>query len=295
MGLHTILIVVLLSSCIYQSTCQLSKVNVELNALLDSMWNADPNWAEPDTDIKVNLQGRVSRNQLGDVSPKTLFSSVNEAKIMKIPTFKAFVALLDNYITEVGKEEVETAAESKEVETFLSLILDTKVMQLAHKFLIKNNLAPADVKAFKQLLRDMWFTTYRRRTSGDSCGFEHVFVGESRGREVIGFHNWLAFYLEEKSGRMNYFGHHYMGRRPNKYVQRFTFDWSGKQKPVGTLLIGSTPEFEMAMYSVVFLMNMKSHATQRRWPTVAVKFGPIRASITCHKIAGNKIGTCYLG
>ena len=41
----------------------------------------------------------------------------------------------------------------------------------------------------------------------DSSGFEHVFVGESRNRaEVIGFHNWIQFYLQEKKGLVDYKG-----------------------------------------------------------------------------------------
>ena len=49
-----------------------------------------------------------------------------------------------------------------------------------------------------------------RRGNCDSSGFEHVFVGESRGspdnREVTGFHNWIQFYLEEKRGNIDYKG-----------------------------------------------------------------------------------------
>ena len=43
----------------------------------------------------------------------------------------------------------------------------------------------------------------------DSSGFEHVFVGETRRtKEVIGFHNWIQFYLQEKRGNVDYMGHH---------------------------------------------------------------------------------------
>ena len=41
----------------------------------------------------------------------------------------------------------------------------------------------------------------------DSSGFEHVFVGETRGKqEVIGFHNWIQFYLQEKAKNVDYKG-----------------------------------------------------------------------------------------
>ena len=38
----------------------------------------------------------------------------------------------------------------------------------------------------------------RRDAANDSCGFEHVFVGESDNGEISGFHNWVNFWLEEK-------------------------------------------------------------------------------------------------
>lgn len=45
-------------------------------------------------------------------------------------------------------------------------------------------------------------------TRPDSSGFEHVFVGETRGRRtVIGFHNWIQLYLQEKLGHIDYKGY----------------------------------------------------------------------------------------
>lgn len=42
----------------------------------------------------------------------------------------------------------------------------------------------------------MWFSYYRRDGGGnDSCGFEHVFVGESKGESITGFHNWIQVRL----------------------------------------------------------------------------------------------------
>lgn len=44
--------------------------------------------------------------------------------------------------------------------------------------------------------------------SEDSCGFEHVFVGETKyGKEIMGLHNWVQFYLQEKHDHVDYKGY----------------------------------------------------------------------------------------
>lgn len=44
--------------------------------------------------------------------------------------------------------------------------------------------------------------------SEDSCGFEHVFVGEAKqGKEIMGLHNWVQFYLQEKLKFVDYKGY----------------------------------------------------------------------------------------
>ena len=67
--------------------------------------------------------------------------------------------------------------------------------------------ADHDLRAFKQQLWQMWFSTYRRVVDNDSSGFEHVFVGETDHGETKGFHNWVQFWLQERNGQVNYHGH----------------------------------------------------------------------------------------
>lgn len=79
-------------------------------------------------------------------------------------------------------------------------------MKLAHKFLISKGKASPNIDDFKQDFHDMWFKLQNRVhgiKGGDSCGFEHVFVGETRKDEVIGFHNWIQFYLQEQMGNVD--------------------------------------------------------------------------------------------
>jgi poly(U)-specific endoribonuclease len=105
-----------------------------------------------------------------------------------------------------------------------------------------------------QLLFQIWFDLYRRDYGGrlDSCGFEHVFVGEVRGGEISGFHNWIRFYLEEKKGTVNYRG--YIKPKSeteseadsNDHVLTLQFSWNLVLKQLGTMFIGVSPEWEMA-------------------------------------------------
>ncbi|XP_042191617.1 poly(U)-specific endoribonuclease-C [Callorhinchus milii] len=243
------------------------EINHELSKIFNELWKADENRFEPCKDYEIAVQGKASyvshgSNNARDCASRPLFSNVNEERLRQTKTYATFIALLDNYEMSTGVAEVVTRDEVKENNRFLDAILETKVMQLTHDYLLSKNLTKADPREFKQHLYSIWFQLYSRGQGRgpDSSGFEHVFVGETkRGREIMGLHNWVQFYLQEKRKNIDYKG--FVARRnKNKpdeddHVLNLQFSWKHMVKPIGSSFIGVSPEFEFALYTICFLLS----------------------------------------
>jgi len=226
-------------------------------------------------------------------------------------------------------------------------------MQLPNADVKKHNnermiIIPPDREGFIQLLYSIWFDYYRRQrskngrsssvTGKNSCGFEHVFVGEvkpTRKREtvsvdeiesvntagnsddnrdmgtVVGFHNWIQFYLEEQKGNLDYRG---FIVRPesatrdgsgseesntasssldrntqNTRVLTLQFQWNGNQKPLSTMFVGTSPEFEMALYTMAFLVGeTNNRVTLDTVASFAGDGGLSDLNIKCFRIGGEE-------
>ena len=65
--------------------------------------------------------------------------------------------------------------------------------------------ASTNETTFKKELSQYWFYKFSRSGGPlDSCGFEHVFLGQLKATTVSGFHNWVQFYTQEKEGDLDY-------------------------------------------------------------------------------------------
>ncbi|NWH60675.1 ENDUA protein, partial [Geococcyx californianus] len=242
--------------------------------------------------------GRAGATQQGDSAvqdnaARHLFHNVNEERLKSIKTFATFISLLDNYETSTGIAEVETPEEIAENNCFLDAILATEVMKLAHEYLLKKNLAEPNHANFKNQLYDIWFQLYARKEGDrpDSCGFEHVFVGETRhGKQILGLHNWVQFYLQEKRKQIDYKGYVTQKKKntPDKddQVLSIQFSWKGSVKPIGSTFIGVSPEFEFALYTIIFLLS-KEKVTRE---TVKIEDYELQLVVYRH---GHHIGTAY--
>ncbi|XP_031556900.1 poly(U)-specific endoribonuclease-B-like [Actinia tenebrosa] len=272
------------------------KPNKELSAVCEQMWKADTNRLTPEVDYSIDPQGRTRYNTTNDSASDPFFSYL-KPDVLKKGTYAAFVKLLDNYTSDTGKREVVTQEEINENRIFIDLIYETGPIQIAHKYLASKGLVPADRPSFKKKLYSLWFDLYSRTRGcrGDSSGFEHVFVGETRNKEeVIGFHNWIQFYLQEKAGLVDY-----KGFFPNRNKRRASseemkecqlmtikFSWKNGMKPLGSSFIGTSPEFEVAMYTVCFLAGggKDVHLDMEEYDVI----------IKIHEYSGGKyIGSCY--
>uniref|UniRef100_A0A3Q4GMD0 Uridylate-specific endoribonuclease n=1 Tax=Neolamprologus brichardi TaxID=32507 RepID=A0A3Q4GMD0_NEOBR len=246
-------------------------VNQELSTIFNELWSLDVNRMTPGIDYTISVQGRASFVSQGshtvqDHASQPLFSNVNESKLRNITTFSRFMTLLDNYERSTGVTEQVTTEELTEMDLFLDAVLETKVMKRAHQYLV------------------------RKGQSNLLLGFEHVFVGETKsGTEIIGFHNWVQFYLQEKNQHLDYKG--YKAREhdlpdQDDHVLNLQFSWHGVVKPVGSAFIGTSPEFEMAVFTIVFLMNTE------RSTTVVVNIDQCQMELVVIR-HGRSLGTAY--
>uniref|UniRef100_A0A8C1GRK9 Uridylate-specific endoribonuclease n=1 Tax=Cyprinus carpio TaxID=7962 RepID=A0A8C1GRK9_CYPCA len=273
-------------------------INQELSDVLNELWKLDVNRMKHGKDYKINLQGKAGfvaegRNNARDSARAPLFTYINENKLKSIATYTHFINLLDNYEMSTGVAEHVTKEELQENHLFLDAVLKTEVMKCAHRYLVRKGRAKSDPAQFKSQLYDIWFKLYRRDKSGgeDSCGFEHVFVGETKhGKEIMGLHNWVQFYHKEKHNHVDYKGYN---ARKNKdtpdeddHILNLQFSWNGLVKPVSSCFIGVSPEFEVALFTIVFLLS-DGHVTN-----VTVKVDEYLLEIVVYRF-GHSIGTSY--
>ncbi|KAK7100065.1 poly(U)-specific endoribonuclease-A-like [Littorina saxatilis] len=267
----------------------------ELSEVLSKLWELDDNKCYPGEDYEIDLQGFVTstRDCSRDFARKSLFKWVDEDKVFSRETYRTFHDLLDNYEMDVSEAEEVTWEERKENWNFLEAIMKTEVMKEAHRFLASKGVAPDDDDDFKKMLHDIWFKLFRRKggRSQNSCSFEHVFVGEGRGDDFIGLHNWIQFYLQEKAGNIDYHG--FFRRetvRDDEIIRLIAmqFDWRDqKSKPLCSCFIGSSPEFEIAAYTVCLLLD--------RDGKIDCKIGEYEVELTVHSFGWNrKLGSAFM-
>ncbi|KAJ8768352.1 hypothetical protein K2173_021505 [Erythroxylum novogranatense] len=262
----------------------------DLSKACNRLWELDVNRLLPGKDYEIDVGEGKKVYCKEDVAKGNLFSWVSE-DVFRKPTFSRFCSLLDNYNPNEGYKEVVTSKERDEQVAFVEEISRSSPVKYLHNYLISKGIVSEDKQDFKRILTSLWFDLYSRGgTSRSSSAFEHVFVGEIKqgGEEVSGFHNWLQFYLEEAKGTVNYQGYIFPRRRgeiPDTETQLLTIqlEWNGVLKSVSSTLIGVSPEFELALYTLCFFVGGEDNY---------VELGPYSVNIKCYRFR-DKIGSAF--
>ncbi|KAL5728460.1 hypothetical protein ACHQM5_001539 [Ranunculus cassubicifolius] len=269
--------------------------NEELSNLSEAcnkLWELDSNRLVPDKDYQIDCGEGKKTYQKEDMAQGTLFNWLSDDTFRK-PTFSRFCSLLDNYNAVQGVKEVVTSEERQEQIAFIEEISRTAPIKYLYKYLTSKQVVSGNYEGFKKMMIDLWFGLYGRGgTSSCSSAFEHVFVGEIKQRgedSVSGFHNWIQFYLEESKDRVNYQGYIFPRRRgqfPDSESQLLTiqFEWNGVLKSVSSTMVGVSPEFEIALYTLCFFMGGEDNHIQ---------LGPYYVNIKCYRLGQDKIGSVF--
>ncbi|CAO2039899.1 unnamed protein product [Urochloa humidicola] len=271
----------------------------ELNSLskaCNRLWELDLNRLSPGKDYTIDCGEGKKVYHKGDKASENLFSWLEDS-VLRRPTYSRFCALLDNYNPHQGYKESVTQQDKHEEAAFIEEISRSDPIKYLHRYLVLKEAKSQDYEDFKKMLTSLWFDLCGRGgCSSSSSAFEHVFVGEIKGQrqgesenEVSGFHNWIQFYLEESNGNVDYQGYIFPRRRgelPDSETQLLTiqFEWHGVLKSVSSTLIGVSPEFEIALYTLCFFVGGEDNH---------VDIGPYSVNIKCYKMGENKIGSAF--
>ncbi|XP_055854246.1 endoribonuclease CG2145-like [Episyrphus balteatus] len=222
----------------------------EIRQLSETLYQKETN--SQLSQITVNIQGKTRSIDTSDEAPQPLLQ-VDE-KALQPPTIAKMRDLFNNYEIDTSINEYVTPIERKEENDFVDAIMATNVMRQAMLFLQNKGIVSPDPKTHRDLVKSLWFTLYSRGQGKiGSSGFEHVFVNEVKNGTIIGLHNWVYFNEEEKAGRIDYKGYLKKLDLGNKgMVVKTRFTHNGLNKPVNTLFIGTSPELEIALYTVCF-------------------------------------------
>ncbi|VDP32851.1 unnamed protein product [Schistosoma curassoni] len=234
--------------------------NKELSEFYTKLYKEDENKVRPDIDYKLNLQEHIDQfDPFVDLSPDPLFEYVNEDIFKTRPIFSKFIALLDNYDPQVDMTEMVTG-EDEEEDDFINELLKTKIMKMTYDFLVEKQKISGGIDVFGKFLKDLWFKRYKLSRSTikieliSEIGFARIPIASSTLHE----HLITIEYLDE-----------------NKY-----------KKPMGSVFVGSSPEFDIAIYTVTFLLSVRRYTT--------VKIDGCEIQIICEKLTPTEMSTCYM-
>ncbi|KAI9143793.1 Endoribonuclease XendoU [Paraphysoderma sedebokerense] len=265
-----------------------------LSKAVERLWQLDENKFEPEQDYKINLQNYKRVHAQHDAAQQPLFTTVSKQKFFSLPTYSTFYSLLDNYVMETGVKEHVDFKEHHENRAFIREIVKTRVMRYVEEYAKSKGwvkLTPGNDEAWMKFLEDIWFKCYRRESHGDSSAFEHVFVGESRDGQIIGFHNWITVFLAEFKKHLDYKGYIPPRSRNNMEPSPITrlitiqFTYNNILKPISSMMVGVSPEFEVALFTLIYLSGMEK---------VNCVLDGIDTQVVVHRSRDGKIGTAYV-
>ncbi|XP_034952354.1 poly(U)-specific endoribonuclease homolog [Chelonus insularis] len=246
---------------IYSSNPTFSKGNTvtdeDLEKLSEALFIKDSNNAFKH--IQLNLQKQTSSSSSKDEAPEPLLT-VNSVAL-QIPTIQRVIAIYDNYQLDPKVHEYISPSQREEESLLVDTFLSTNVMSMAMRFLADKGFVRKDYYEYKDTLRRLWFNLYSRGEGKiGSTGFEHVFLTEVKlGTEVSGLHNWIYFNAEEVKKRADYLGYiKKVDLGENAVILKLHAKFNGVDKPVTTMFIGTSPELEMALYTVCYFARPDS-------------------------------------
>ncbi|VDN43740.1 unnamed protein product [Dibothriocephalus latus] len=100
------------------------------------------------------------------------------------------------------------------------------------------------------------------------------------------------FCEQEAKGEIDYHGFYRASYPEPSFKRSLRFTWKNREKSISTLLFGASVDFEIGLYTSIYLISKREFVNMRSWPDVQVSLGRDNIRVQCHDFRG-QIGSCY--
>ncbi|KAL7667985.1 hypothetical protein ACOME3_008706 [Neoechinorhynchus agilis] len=238
-----------------------SEFDAETSEFVRTLWKLDRHRPRAYWDYAIDLQ--AARKTWHDIPPPTLFAFVNEDLLLKVTSYRRIMRLIMMYENDGLLNKSESSRIGKEWQAaelkFIQSCYATPLMQKLHQYLVTKNKVSSSRHDFIHMLYKLWFTptNYSQdQRKVRATLFERLFVGKTKQGVHTDFHFWLQYYLFELEGIINF---HKIKDDGSRYQSTHNlisvdFKWADPSlrsvKHTGSIFIGTSPEFEMALYTL---------------------------------------------
>uniref|UniRef100_A0A1I7W2U8 Endoribonuclease n=1 Tax=Loa loa TaxID=7209 RepID=A0A1I7W2U8_LOALO len=240
----------------YQKLQEFLVLDSEVVNMVNELRQYDSNKLD-DEQIILDYQEHMTSLGSGDKAKRRLFKWI-DPNALKRNTFRKWIALSDEYQPEVGIEEKNTPKKKKAIDDYLDAILNTTVWKSLYQFLLRKGYPYSNnMRTFRAWIKQLWFEGYSRKQGFiDSSGFEHVFMGENNLIIMdIPLNDLLVapliWIIRGKGGADN--------EGELNILAVVQFNWGKYLKRTGSFFLGTSPEFDLALYTLCFITRRSNN------------------------------------
>ncbi|KAI6231757.1 Peptidase [Aphelenchoides besseyi] len=234
---------------------------LDFQDLVDEMHSLDterPAYCDVHLDYQIFYDGT-------NLPTRKLFTYVNP-QVLQQPVYQHLLNLRQHFNPQVGVVDAQSQAKTNAIDDFFNYVWQTPVFQTLVGYLQSNlhDWTTAQSTAnvpLKSAIRSLWFDPFPRitgRQTLDSCGFEHVFLGEKNMKnhnpEAIGLHNWVVMHNMQETPADAF---HYRGYHNKSYdvIAETSLSWNNFIKTHNSYLVNSSPTFDFALFTACALIH----------------------------------------
>ena len=175
-----------------------------MDRIYQDIWNAD----QMENGIPALRPNEARDENVGyvivDERANPVGADHNVLSMVKIPehkktTYRLCEKLFDNYaLARKSQEHIDTVEIQEELD-FITTILDTNTIKVAHTYLEKSLDRTISKEILAAMIKETWFEMGRAGSQKQASGFEHVFVGEqaSKSTKIGGYHFWYKYFIDD--------------------------------------------------------------------------------------------------